>query len=519
MERLHAEVIQCIIQELDDCKDQARFRLTCRGINALVEPILYEAIEVSMQGRELAPRSSLLLDTLSGQHAGSRPKRLCRLVRHVKIQSLNPSSKLRHRHSVKTEERVSRRRSLSWRKEKGENGKERTLEEYLSLLGAFKRTKFVTWHIWSKSTEYQTYHEYLFKILGSLPSLHHFTLAVLGSTTLALPSNLHLKGLHSLCIQSPTPSSPAATNKYVLYPLLSVINNSPCLKELHLDFRENHHKETIPPKLEDFLEKVSLSSWTRLRALRKSQLQIESLSLQGWDLDFDLKSKNTKALAHLRHLTGLKIMDPFAAHSNLWEVLGREQVRLKRISVNSVSRPMLEYLESYSGVQCLEVSPSVIRDLDGGDAKPCDDVDHPHLAPRFYQAVKKHEESLTVLSIRGCSKGTWCFGIDNAQHMKNCGRLRELSVYVDSKPGAKEDGVGTLMKMTSQLSSLRVLRLNIAQGNNYFGCALCGAHLDEQPLEVVVSQIQDSIRSAQLYTKPSSRPVIYVEDKCMNWRW
>ncbi|THU91064.1 hypothetical protein K435DRAFT_863777 [Dendrothele bispora CBS 962.96] len=487
MEGLHTELIQHIARELDAREDQAHFRLACRAINAIVEPILFETVEVAMQGRELSTRSSSLLNILSGQHIEcfskplQRKTRLCHMVRRLKIQSLNPSSKPRPPSRLpEPPQRVSsvkKKHRLSWGKDKArtDDGKERTLEEYLSSLGIFKHAVSVTfvfllplsslirfptslslyyrWHIWAKSTEYQTYHDYLFKILGSLPSLKHFTLAVLGPTALSLPPFLPLKNLETLRIQCSLPSSSAITNKSILYPLLSAINNSPCLKELHLDFRESPTKqgkdkeETTLPKFQDFLDQISLTTnhtsssshsssssstssslWTgRFKAFRNlaasgrttstshpNHLQIERLTIRGWDLDFrsnysesnddsglgpglgsssDSEVKNfdhekpigrkssrdknrnqkrwsssspitrSSSISHLRHLIELKIKDGLAAHSNVWRVFGKEGIRLERIEVDSVSREMVEYLEGYEGVRELVVKPSIVRDV------------------------------------------------------------------------------------------------------------------------------------------------------------
>ncbi|KAF5371190.1 hypothetical protein D9758_004305 [Tetrapyrgos nigripes] len=237
----------------------ASLRLLSQSINSIVEPLLFETVEIALQGRVVGNRSGKLLSVLA------KKKRLCLLVKRVKIQSLNPSSC------------------------QAPNRRTRPLDESLAMISRFRNTTEVFWYIWSHSTLYESYSPHLFSILGSrssLPVLSSFTLSLLGSGSQAQlvlpPEAARLGGLSVWRIQCPTPtptlparhdtdhwetestsssasssltlvedactyatahsidsySHPTLNLEHALFaPILAIIENSPDLRVLQVEFR------------------------------------------------------------------------------------------------------------------------------------------------------------------------------------------------------------------------------------------------------------------------------------------
>ncbi|KAK7461716.1 hypothetical protein VKT23_008142 [Stygiomarasmius scandens] len=576
MERLPTKVIQCIGRKLDESRDQANFRLTCRTINAAIEPVLFESVEIAIHGRDLSKRSTLLLNVLIGRdvvESPSRPRflerksRLVLLVHRLKIHSLDSSEKVRSQvresipppvSSVETTDRrgdgmqrkTSKRgasgsgtqlirkfsKTLNLQRSGSKGGavgksRERRLEERLASIAALKNINSVIWHIWSSSNGYQVYDTTIYKALGSLPSLNQFTLAVPGLTPLVLP-DLNLRDLRMLRVQCSLPPSTEEVNHYILDPLLSVINDSPGLTDLQLDFRTNHlnPEGTTPPTLGEFFTKISVSvslpiPGSDARVRTHKSLDLERLTLRGWNIDF-LEPRGSTAAMHLRKLSKLRIVDSSAVQSTFWRVLEREQVRLREISVRTLPRPFLDYLESYSGVEILEVHPSSNRDETVGalDNRGCDRCEHQNLASQFYQAVQKHRRSLRKLSIQGFTRGKWCLGEHNMQPVMACRELQELVACLDPKAigqaGQRGDVVTMVMYMMTQMPSLRTLRLYIARSMGPGGCPNCASDSDEKlgPVETTTAQIEKSIWALQPHGNYPRGLRIYLEDRCVDWR-
>ncbi|KAF5341571.1 hypothetical protein D9758_014055 [Tetrapyrgos nigripes] len=603
LDGLPAKLLQNIARELDKMRDKANFRLASRYINASVEPILYETVEIAIHGRKLSQRSIRLFDLLAQTardgdllpRFAERRQRPCLFVRRLKIQSLDPSDsekgkresqeappkspsayaaqhfdqKHTSRGSVTfgaagsgsgpSSKRTStsgsggnviRRFSDRLKRGGSKNGHKSarlgTLGDCLDVVSTLKNVDTVIWHIWSKSTQYQIYDEYLYRALGSLPSLNHFTLAVLGPTSLVVPQDICLAELRTFRVQCSIPSSAAETNRVILNPLLAAINNSPGLQQLHLDLRQNPLDETAqPPKLGDFFNKISVSislpipgSDARVRTHRA--LEIEQLTLRGWNIDF-LQPKGSTATMHLRKLSKVKILDPSGAESNFWRVLGKEQVWLRELSLKAVSQSFLDYLESYSVLDKLEVlelhsAPQSLRlslkDTGGSGSGTglgrCERCDHQRLAAGLWRAVQKHRQSLKRLEIRGFSRGDWCLGDESLEVVKVCRALEEVWVSVDPRAvgqvGTREDIVTKIMFTMIQLPSLRLLHLDVARPMSSYssssgsGCSLCGGpDTDNRPVDVIASQIMGNIKALvppSGYTKTWG---IYVEDSYMEW--
>ncbi|THU83206.1 hypothetical protein K435DRAFT_433241 [Dendrothele bispora CBS 962.96] len=409
--------------------------------------------------------------------------------------------------------------------------RERQLEERLGSISVLKNINSVVWHIWSSSNGYQVYDTAIYKALGSLPSLHHFTLAVPGLTPLILP-DLNLQDLRTLRVQCSIPPSTEEANHYILDPLLSVINDSPGLSELQLDFRTNHLNDgvAIPPTLGEFFTRISVSvslpiPGSDARVRTHKSLDLDSLVLRGWNIDF-LEPRGSTAAMHLRKLSKLKILDASAVQSTFWRLLEREQVKLREISVKAISRPFLDYLESYNGVEVLEVHPSPNRDDTVGvlDSRGCDRCEHQNSASQFYQAVQKHRRSLKRLSVQGIVRGKWCLGEHSMQAVMACRELRELSVCLDPKfvgqPGQRGDVVTMIMYMLTQMTALHVLRLYVARSMGPGGCPNCVNDSDQKlgPVEAVTTQIDKNIRTLMPHGKYSSGLRVYLEDRYVDCR-
>jgi hypothetical protein len=201
--------------------------------------------------------------------------------------------------------------------------------------------------------------------------------------------------------------------------LAETIAQSPGL--VHLEVRTSTNTSEEPPTLHDLLSKVPQG-----RPLRLTHLVLSGVFVR----------MDSRTLPHLRSLAYLDLHrlpgSPFpdwgrtrgckCTITEIYAALNREKVHLKQVVLHGlVDDAVLDYLDSYSGLEVLELRTMYSKD----DA----------LGHRFYTSVlPKHVDSIQVLKIRPCYEGRWCCNVDDVSVLSQCNKLRSLTVALDSTP-------------------------------------------------------------------------------------
>jgi hypothetical protein len=145
---------------------------------------------------------------------------------------------------------------------------------------------------------------------------------------------------------------------------------------------------------------------------------------------------NSHTLSQLRSLVHIDLyrlyepwyqstdVDPPSFISDICAKLNREEIHLKHVVVNNVDDVVLDYLQSYSGLETLQVSSTGSSTAAQSDS----------LAYRFYHSVlPKHVNSIQVLELHPSYEGGWCYNLDDVfVVLAQCNKLRSLSIALTS---------------------------------------------------------------------------------------
>lgn len=195
------------------------------------------------------------------------------------------------------------------------------------------------------------------------------------------------------------------------------------------------------------------------------------LRLRDLGLSMCLVKFDSDLLCHLKHLTSLRltdIEDPYAlpptphlqgnpvnvpeedavmvmqqrlkcgsSIDDIWRALRSADIRLESIIVDRVPFALLQYLQSYSGLKKLVLTPG---GYDEGAMSMSDVV-----ATQFFNEpgvdgnedagpgpLSGHVQSLEDLHISALHEGGWCFGAHNVKAIAKCKKLRKLRMAVIS---------------------------------------------------------------------------------------
>jgi hypothetical protein len=109
--------------------------------------------------------------------------------------------------------------------------------------------------------------------------------------------------------------------------------------------------------------------------------------------------------------------DPSGTH-HVWRALLAEGVSLEELAADHIHNELLEYIESYSGLQKLKLC---------GFAIASDDHE---IAERFFcRALSVHSSTLRSLALEPSFEGIWCFGENNnTTAILDCQKLSDLSI-------------------------------------------------------------------------------------------
>ncbi|KAL0577810.1 hypothetical protein V5O48_004177 [Marasmius crinis-equi] len=125
---------------------------------------------------------------------------------------------------------------------------------------------------------------------------------------------------------------------------------------------------------------------------------------------------------------------------DIWPVLSAANIQLQEVTVDYVDRHLLDYLESYCGLERIRISFNGIQ----LGSSHSDSV-----AGRFWmKCLPRHDRTLKSIVIIPKSTGTWCLDSENLAVLRKCVRIEEMTVGINvddvKVPGLHHDGeVGT----------------------------------------------------------------------------
>ncbi|KAJ3975295.1 hypothetical protein EV361DRAFT_518908 [Lentinula raphanica] len=147
--------------------------------------------------------------------------------------------------------------------------------------------------------------------------------------------------------------------------------------------------------------------------------------------DLQLHTFSLRSIRHVLngHLTYLDLSRSLLAIEYTWvmllEHLSSQNIRLRGLALDHFvtsddTRNLLAYLSSYSSLESFRFSS--IEWYDDYDTHPV----------YFYtQVLPLHVETLVELELRPIWESYWCVGVDNIYRLRQCKRLRNLSIKVN----------------------------------------------------------------------------------------
>ena len=257
--------------------------------------------------------------------------------------------------------------------------------------------------------------------MANLSHLQDFELSIYASHFPGLQLN-HLSGLKKIILTGGC--------SHIIGGLAEAIAKSPELVHLEVDTRSCTSEVTT---FHELLANVP----------RGITLRLTHLLLDGIYVPFDsLTLPHLRSLVHLNFkldaytepaLTKSGFIDPTSGDastitSDVYATLNREKIHLREVVTSDVSDVILDYLESYSGLEALDFHRFQVEVAD---------VEKSHaLGHRFYHCVlPKHVDSIKYLTIRPDYEGEWCYDMgDVSVALAQCKKLKLLAIAVASVP-------------------------------------------------------------------------------------
>ncbi|KAF5352308.1 hypothetical protein D9758_011963 [Tetrapyrgos nigripes] len=162
-------------------------------------------------------------------------------------------------------------------------------------------------------------------------------------------------------------------------------------------------------------------------------LDFDSLdtSLHSSITHLSLGGRSSRALqvakipSYFSNLTSLQLRSEYydeESLKSLFSGLTAKQIHLRRLVLDDVNGSLLDYIESYSGLEVLSLAGPHWY------SQP----EHDDMADRFYrQILWLHHNTLQRLEIHPAFEGRWCFGENDSWSIERCRNLRHLSVKVN----------------------------------------------------------------------------------------
>ncbi|KAK7458150.1 hypothetical protein VKT23_010058 [Stygiomarasmius scandens] len=481
LDSLATEILLVILIEIPSTQDLRSLRLVSRSLDSVVGPFLFSSLAFDIHKGSISQGTSLI------QYLAKNPKvAFAGWVRSLVITNLDPSYEMSRSMSgyVKIQDDVLK------------NARDQILGSLGHAIRALVNVTSVRWKISTREPKWT--HVAVPEALSTLP---HLSEIVIEPTHVFFFSPLpfdKLSGIRSLSITASFNSRNENVWRDLLDPLIAAIRRSPeQLESLHLDVMIVG-KETI--RLGEFLGKCGQPQRNEDEESNKTPLSATKLGLRQLTLEHVDPSLTTDDLQHLQSLTVVELLTASAqpaSTSNFFSVLllSNHPICLSKLSVHTVDRTLLSYLNSYSGLESLKISscPSPIRATTRSSS---DDGEADKLARLFYTNVlPKHAPTLVELELAVTKESAWSFSKENVNKFRLCGRLRRLAVGINASDigsaGEKEDITNTLLTTTLLMQDLHHLTILIAYPNPKPGSSLSGATLTSK--HIILTKLYENI--------------------------
>ncbi|KAL0576468.1 hypothetical protein V5O48_005511 [Marasmius crinis-equi] len=181
-------------------------------------------------------------------------------------------------------------------------------------------------------------------------------------------------------------------------------------------------------------------------------LSVQTLILDGWSFDL-----TPDVLVHLQYLRRLSLFSGVTIEPECWSNLKKDGVFLRHIHICQLDDEVLDYLESFSGLETLSFNQSFNLGTGTEQSRA--------LAQRFYERVlPRHEDSLRELRVQPYTDAhEWGTGLNNVGFL---GGLKQLEVLEISPRVLHEDQapenrqlMDTLIGLALDLPILQTLHL------------------------------------------------------------
>ncbi|KAK0234117.1 hypothetical protein IW262DRAFT_1452664 [Armillaria fumosa] len=377
---LPLELIESVMKQLDSRIDLVHFAATCKQACSVCRPRIFACLRIQV-GRECWNDSSAsLFKSLTRGETD-----VARLVRNLSILTVFP---LRTRCSGSADmmyHKTTQARALG----KFVKAIRNVIPQFVGLqhLQSVSRPCDLDPSRGFKAADIDT----IIRALAALPRLVSLSLNFGYGPFLLVPPYLirsslsRFKNLHSVEIRG-------EANSYgnVIGPLVA---NNPKLTRLAIVGRG-------PALITTFYE---IRNYYNLRYLPITDLSI------GCSLDATVPS----LVPNLRHLRIRTTID-FFIPSEFWAALTQRGIPLVTLLVRDTTDALMEYIESYSGLEVLALSPT----------------DDRHAEAFYARVLQRHICTLRKLSIEITSRGKWCAGPCALDALSRCTKLVELNMPI-----------------------------------------------------------------------------------------
>ncbi|KAK0501002.1 hypothetical protein EDD18DRAFT_786487 [Armillaria luteobubalina] len=408
---LPLELIESVMKQLDSRIDLIHFAATCKQARSLCKPRIFACLKIQVGKECWNDSSASLFKSLTRGETD-----VARLVRNLFILTVFP---LRTRCSGSADmmyHKTTQARALG----KFVKAIRNVIPQFVGLqhLQSVSRPCDLDPSCGFKAADVDA----IIRALAVLPRLVSLSLNFGYGPFLLVPPYLirsslsRFKNLHSVEIRG-------EANSYgnIIGPLVA---NNPKLTRLALVGRD-------PALIATFYE---IQNYYDLRYLPITDLSI------GCSIDATIPS----LVPYLRHLRIKTTIDSFIP-SEFWVALAERGIPLVTLLVRDTTDALMEYIESYSGLEVPSLSPADDR-----------------YAEAFYARVlQRHIPSLRKLSIEITSRGKWCVGPCALDALSRCTKLVELNmpIYMHHEVGV----VYNPRRFATDLQQFLVLLPNLQQ--------------------------------------------------------
>ncbi|KAK0463481.1 uncharacterized protein EV420DRAFT_1638416 [Desarmillaria tabescens] len=384
---LPAELTDHVVKQLNNHSDFLRLGSSCKQARAACKPKIFSDLRIQIGRESQNDRNISLLKSLSRGETD-----VAKFVHNLSIFTIFP-----HRYN-------SRRSELADAYNRTACTKARALERMLKLIvrviPQFVSLEYIHCDLEPSGGYKAADVDTIVRALASLPCLTSLSLDFGHGPFLLVPPYLtrsslsQFKNLHSVEIWGE-----ASSYETVLGPLLA---NNPGLIRLTIF----GGRSVLVTSLSEIEARYDIRAVPAITSI-----------FVGCSLDATIP----RFLPHLRHLRTANVDIP----DDFWTALTHKGVKLVTLLTNTTTDILMAYLESYSGLEVLSLSP--VND---------------HHAEAFYRHVLvQHSYSLRKLSIEIKSVGKWCVGPRVLEVLSRCVGLVELNVpiYATHQPGVVYD--------------------------------------------------------------------------------